>query len=562
MDEYEKDLKRFDDNLVRPTVMLPFVFVAIAMVVGGYYLGATFNITIRDLLQTVIGLLVFAIATFIPMLRFNKAHGIWLTLYHLALIGIGATLLPVFSPFLAFWIIILYLTTYYYKKVGLFLSALLMAGTIIGGMFYQKVPFNSQNIFLAASWLAVIIASTIVFYSVIRGTFQNRGLLASKMIKAQYEHERVLSLINAMHDAVISTDENGVISIFNSAALDLINTNIGPNNEKIDNILRLTDINKQPVRIIEYAKSIKSSSSKLELYFDASENDRRTLEINVSRTTLFSPISQEKGYTFVMRDITEEKSLREERDDFVSVVSHELRTPIAVAEANTAMAQLQFKNPRYKQADLDKSLENAHRQILFLSEMINDLATLSKAETDKNKIEIEKFSLEDLMNELDITFRPKADAKGLGFNIRIEPALPQMSTSRLYVKDILQNFISNAIKYTNKGGVEISVKSTSDNLIQFAVKDTGMGITKAEQSKLFQKFWRSEDIHTRETEGTGLGLYIASKLAKELGADIKVESVKDTGSTFYLTVPVKIAKNDKLEVTEKEHVTASNVKGG
>jgi signal transduction histidine kinase len=130
-----------------------------------------------------------------------------------------------------------------------------------------------------------------------------------------------------------------------------------------------------------------------------------------------------------------------------------------------------------------------------------------------------------------------------------------MKTSRLYVKDILQNFISNGIKYTQKGSVEVTANSMDDKVI-FAIKDTGIGVTKAEISKLFQKFWRSEDIHTRETEGTGLGLYIAAKLAGELGAKIDVQSIKGKGSTFSVAIPTMVQSDDgRIEVINKENAS-------
>lgn len=551
MDDYENQLKKFDDNLIKPSAVTALVVIASTIIGISYYLGQTYTKNPLLVWGTIAGLLIFAATNFIPQLKFSKAHKTYLVLYHAAIIWVTLIILPIMSHFLMLWVVLTYVSEYYYKKIGLLLSLIVLALTMALGLVYQNMV-SPIMIYEMGSMYFILVAASLVFSSIISGTLQNRGLLADKMIRAEYEHERVLSLINGMSDAVIATDENGVINIYNAAALELLNTNTGIDDQNINSVLRITDINHQPIKMIDYAKSLKNNISKAEFFLDISENDRRTLEVNISRTTLFSPIGQQKGYTFVMRDITEEKSLREERDDFVSVVSHELRTPIAVAEANTAMAQLQVKNPKHKPADVDKSLDNAHRQIIFLSEMINDLATLSKAETKKNKIEIEKFSADDVLHELDVNFRPKADAKGLGFNIKIEPALPEMATSRLYVKDILQNFISNAIKYTNEGSVEVTAKSTDNNSIVFAVKDTGTGITKAEQSKLFQKFWRSEDIHTRETEGTGLGLYIAAKLAKELGADIKVDSVKDKGSTFSVVVPTKVGVGGKIEVIEKQ----------
>lgn len=556
MNEYEKELKQFDDNLIKPNAVAPLVFIASGIISVSYLFGQTFSKNPYVVWGTVAALIIFTLTNFIPKLQFSSAHKTYLTLYHLTIMGVVIFVMPILTSFLLFWIVLTYVAQYFLKRVGLALSLLALLFTLAAGMSYQKVEFNPQNILIAGAWFLGLLATSTVFSSIIRGTFQNRGLLANKMVRAEYEHERILSLINSMNEAVIATDENGIINIYNAAAMELLNTNTGLDNQKIDSILKLSDINHKPIRLIDYAKSLKKSVDKVDFYIDVSAQDRRTLSIDISRTTLFSPISQQKGYTFLINDITEEKSLSKERDDFVSVVSHELRTPIAIAEANTAMAQLQAKKSAVKHDDIDKSLDNAHKQIVFLSEMINDLATLSKAETAKNKLEIEEFDIDDVLKELDVVFRPKAQAKGLDFNINAQSDLPLFDNSRLYVKDILQNFLSNAIKYTSNGSVELVAGATNDGKVKFDIKDTGIGLSQAEMGQLFQKFWRSEDLKTRETEGTGLGLYIAAKLAKQIGAQIHVSSTKGQGSTFSVTIPIKISQKEiDAEIIQKQAQT-------
>lgn len=554
MNEYEKELKQFDDNLIKPNAVAPLVLIASGLIAVSYLFGQSYSKNPIVIWATVSTLVIFTLTNFIPKLQFTKAHKTYLTLYHLTIMGVVIFVVPILSSFLLFWIVLTYVAQYYFKRVGQVLSLLVLALTLFAGMRYQQVPPTTTNILIAVGWFLALTATSSVFSSIVQGTFQNRGLLASKMVRAEYEHQRILSLINSMAEAVIATDENGIISIYNSAAMELLNTNTGLDNQKIDSILRLSDINHKPVRLIDYAKSLKKSVAKVDFYLDLSQQDRRTISIDISRTILFSPLSQQKGYTFLLNDVTEEKSLSKERDDFVSVVSHELRTPIAIAEANTAMAQLQAKKAGINNGDIDKSLENAHKQIVFLSEMINDLATLSKAETAKNKLEIEEFGIDDVLKELDMVFRPKAREKGLDFTINAQSDLPLVDTSRLYVKDILQNFISNAIKYTNNGSVEVRASASGNNMIRFDIKDTGVGLTKAEMGQLFQKFWRSEDLKTRETEGTGLGLYIAAKLARQIGAKIEVSSTKDQGSTFSVLIPIKVSQKDiSAEIIQKNN---------
>ena len=134
------------------------------------------------------------------------------------------------------------------------------------------------------------------------------------------------------------------------------------------------------------------------------------------------------------------------------------------------------------------------------------------------------------------SYEPEVNAKGLQLNTDIDPHLEVLYSSELYVKEILQNFITNALKYTSKGQITICAKQIKDG-IEFQVSDTGIGISKSDQDKIFQKFYRSEDYRTRETKGTGLGLYVTKKLADLINAKITLDSELNKGSTFKISIP-------------------------
>ena len=137
----------------------------------------------------------------------------------------------------------------------------------------------------------------------------------------------------------------------------------------------------------------------------------------------------------------------------------------------------------------------------------------------------------DLYNE----YAPQAGAKGLHFNLDLSPKLSPVMASRLYLKELLQNFVTNAIKYTKTGEIIVSAQQVGGT-IEFKVKDTGIGISKSDQAHIYEKFYRSEDYRTRETGGTGLGLYVATKLAKKLGVRIEMTSRLNHGSSFGFTI--------------------------
>jgi signal transduction histidine kinase len=167
--------------------------------------------------------------------------------------------------------------------------------------------------------------------------------------------------------------------------------------------------------------------------------------------------------------------------------------------------------------------------------MVNDLSTLSRAERGVAD-SAEEIDIRQLVTELYAEYAPQAEKKDLHFNLDAGAHLGKVAASRLYLQELLQNFITNSIKYTKEGSVTLEVTNQSGS-VTFTVKDTGIGISKTVQAKIFNKFYRSEDYRTRETGGTGLGLYVATKLAKKLNTDIALHSRLNHGSSFSFTLP-------------------------
>ena len=257
---------------------------------------------------------------------------------------------------------------------------------------------------------------------------------------------------------------------------------------------------------------------------------------------IFSPIralntmsDSSDGYVLILRDITKEKSLEEERDEFISVVSHELRTPLTAAEGALSNIQLMLHRHDMPQHTLKDHLDAAHEQVVFLAKMVNDLSTLAQAERGAADMP-ELLNVRALMDDLYHQYRSQAAKKQLALTLETSPRLGHVVASSLYVRELIQNLLSNALKYTKEGEVHLSARKKGNRII-IAVRDTGIGISKSDQAHILERFWRSEDYRTRETGGTGLGLYIAAKLARKLGTRIKFTSQLNHGSTFFFALP-------------------------
>jgi PAS domain S-box-containing protein len=359
-------------------------------------------------------------------------------------------------------------------------------------------------------------------------------IASSKSVKL--ERERFGSLINSMGDGVIAVDEKLKIAVTNGAALNILDINASLKGKSVTEVLHLVDKNNQKVDLRQLISQITTSFASRELKLKYPDGETINLYTSIAPVRLGYGQGGQKGYVILLRDITREKSLEEERDEFISVVSHELRTPITIAEGNISNARFVFDKSGLKNIPVEEALEEAHTQINFLSGMINDLATLSRAERGKLTVDIESINVYELTQELAKTYQKEAEAKGLTIRAEPDPHLELLQSSKLYVREILQNFITNAIKYTQKGYIAIGAKAKKGG-VEFYVTDTGVGISKTDQEKIFDKFYRAENLMTRETSGTGLGLYVTMKLARLLHADINVQSELEKGSTFTIFIP-------------------------
>lgn len=353
--------------------------------------------------------------------------------------------------------------------------------------------------------------------------------------KTSLEHERLTSLIGSMADGVLAVDDQIKIVQYNGAALDILDINSTLQDQKLASVLHLFDANGQAVDVNHLIRSCTTPTTTRDLLLHYSDNSKANVYVSIAPVRIGYGETGDHGYVLLLRDITREKSLEEERDEFISVVSHELRTPIAIAEGNISNAEFMAEKGMTTQ-QIAEALRVAHEQVVFLAGMVNDLATLSRAERGKLTFEIEPINAYNLAKNLVETYQPEAKAKGLTLKSEIDPNLEVLQSGALYVKEIIQNFVTNAIKYTDSGSVTIGAKANPKG-VTFTVSDTGIGISKGDRERVFDKFFRSEDFRTRAHSGTGLGLYVTTKLASLLHAEIDLQSELNKGSTFSIFIP-------------------------
>jgi PAS domain S-box-containing protein len=353
--------------------------------------------------------------------------------------------------------------------------------------------------------------------------------------RAAIERERLTSLVNSMADGVIAVDRHMDVMLSNGAALNILDVNSSLHGKALAHVFKPSDKNNQPVDVNALVRAAKIPTTSRDLLLRYSDGSAINLYLSIAPVHLGFGMRGQRGYVILLRDITREKSLEEERDEFISVVSHELRTPIAIAEGNVSNAQF-LANKTGDITQVRQALKETHDQILFLASLVNDLATLSRAERNKLTVEVADIDVPTLVHNVAGNYAPDAAQKQLALNVHLPAKLPVLQSSELYVREILQNFLTNALKYTQKGSITLSAEA-KDTGILFTVSDTGIGISKSDKEKVFDKFFRSEDFRTRQTSGTGLGLYVTVKLARLLHAELDVQSRLNHGSTFTIFIP-------------------------
>ncbi|MCK5148996.1 response regulator [bacterium] len=224
------------------------------------------------------------------------------------------------------------------------------------------------------------------------------------------------------------------------------------------------------------------------------------------------------------------------KSEFLSNMSHELRTPLNSIMALSRVLIMQAKDKLSEEEN--NYLEIVERNGKQLLSLINDILDLSKIEAGKMDFYLQTISLKTILNNIGDSLQPIVREKDLYFKMDIADDLPMIETDDAKLHQVLQNIISNSVKFTEKGGVDILVKYNSEKVC-LTIKDTGIGIPEDELPHIFEEFRQVDGTSSRLYEGTGLGLAIAKKLIRNLGGDIQVKSKFEEGSIFIVTLPIK-----------------------
>lgn len=367
-------------------------------------------------------------------------------------------------------------------------------------------------------------------------------------------------------DDILAVIEMGSLHPFNEsqlALLDALMAAVGLNLEVLNRSLRTQQLLEQTQ---QQAEELRTSEEELQTQSEELREANTLLQqkADALRTSEEELNAQSEEIRYAYDELVEKTKALMEREDaldqarqdaeqraleldmasrykseFLANMSHELRTPL---NSMLILAQDLAANESVNlSADQVESAQVIHQSGSHLLSLINDILDISKIEAGKVEVYREDVTLAELASSLDKRFRPMAEGKGIDFSVRMSADLPEtISTDRRKIDQIINNLLGNALKFTEKYGVDVAFSRVDGaiSMLQVAVHDRGVGIPAAKQAKIFDAFEQADGSTSRRFGGTGLGLAISRKLALLLGGDIAVVSEEGQGSTFTLTLPL------------------------
>jgi PAS domain S-box-containing protein len=378
---------------------------------------------------------------------------------------------------------------------------------------------------------------------------ESQQLLHRMIVSLQENEERYRIVTEAASDAIFTFSDEGQILFANHAAETMFGYSREELVQKTINFLIPAALHTEGLDLLEMTRK--------DLEFQGLHRNGHAFPLEVSFGELTS--DGQRTFTGIVRNITERKKIEEAwrlakeaaetanqaKSLFLANMSHEIRTPL-----NSIMGFMELLfDKAYSEEEKAQFAVAMRRNAQLLLQLIDDILDLSKVEAGKIDFERIPCSLSVLMRNIELLLEYKAKEKGIFLNFQSEEGVPDfITTDPTRLQQILINVIGNAIKFTSRGGVTVSIlrkpiPNSKELIIEFVVQDSGRGIPKENREHLFKPFSQADSSTTRKYGGTGLGLILSRRLAVALGGNVDlVQSEPNCGSTFSITIKATNAK--------------------
>lgn len=401
------------------------------------------------------------------------------------------------------------------------------AATTLANINTEEVTASLQRVLLLFSTVASI------FFVMLAASLWLIWRSASQLEHARSQDEAIL---NGIGDAVFAVDKARRIILFNPVAAelstydqaqaigkpyqDVLNFSVEGKTERNDEFIR-TALDGNKTAMANHTVIIRP--------------DGTAIAVSDSAAPIKADDGTTVGAVVIFRDVTKERAVDRMKSEFISLASHQLKTPLTAINWTTELLQKDITNftPKQKQRLQDIIDLNQH-----MNDLVNTLLNVSRIESGRLIVEPRLTNLNQLIQEVVTELESKVHEKQMQVKLVTTATLPLIKVDPKLMREVYVNLLSNAIKYTPaNGNITITIAKQAETIL-LSIADTGYGIPQAEQKRVFQKFYRGENITQTGIDGTGLGLYLVKSIVETSGGSIWFESIEGKGTTFFVSLPL------------------------
>jgi two-component system, OmpR family, phosphate regulon sensor histidine kinase PhoR len=367
---------------------------------------------------------------------------------------------------------------------------------------------------------------------------QRVGLVLETIFARQEELGRQIAgresgtqtILRAMQDGLLVVDKNVRVTLVNEAFRNLFGLPEFPSGTPLLDVVRDATVDRL---IAESLRTSKAMRSEL-IVADSKTNSEREVEVTIVPINDSGPTD---GAVILFHDITQLKQADTVRRDFVANVSHELRTPLSIVRG---YVETLLDNPKTSGEELSRILEVMERHTERLGSLIDDLLSLAQLESRSATLQISDVQLADLFETLVRDLGEKFSEKRLNILVDIQPDAGTIRADQTRLQQVLDNLLDNAVKYSDENGEICLQAERRNNEIALSVSDNGIGISKDDLPRIFERFYRADKARSPEgfRGGTGLGLAIVKHIAQLHGGRVEAESELERGTTIRVVLPM------------------------
>lgn len=349
------------------------------------------------------------------------------------------------------------------------------------------------------------------------------------------EKEKLSSILSNMNDGVIATDDRGKVIVINRRARQMLR--IGNLDIRYQEIWEILGMPREAV------ESHTQGQQQMALIHIGDDEEDEPVTIRI----MFTPILRRDkgtaaGTIAVLQDVTEQEKLEQARREFVANVSHELRTPLTTIKSYLeALDDGAVEDPALAHRFVGVMRNETERMI----RLVNDLLHLSRLDSRKAQLAKVRTHVPEMLEEVADRFSFQLQQKNIQISISVDTHIGEVKLDRDQIDQVLDNLVSNAIKYTPEDGyIQIFCRKLNEDWMEFRVHDNGIGIPKKDLTRIFDRFYRVDKARSRSMGGTGLGLSIAREIVKAHGGTIILESEFNQGTRVTFTLPLQLWEGD------------------